>query len=390
MRTPIQIALVLTLVGGASFIAKWLIDNRPVAVMDVPPARHPLVRVLEVSAGPFELTVHGRGEVDPREVVALVSEVEGRVQALSPSLVTGGSFTAGEILVELDPADLMGVRARAEARHEEARTILERELAEAGVARDHLASLGLDGATDLALRKPQVTQARAQVKAAAAELDRSERDVERARLRAPFDGRVRGEGVGLGQLVSRGQVLGELFSTDLAEVRVPVRDDDLASLDLDVYGVLEDGPGAWLETEFAGATRRWRGKVLRIEGDVDRASRMPTLVVGVQDPFGAAAEQAGVPLMPGLFVDVTITGRVEPGVVLPRSAMRAGSRVYVIDEDDRLRFREVTVSWRGPSRVLVSAGLAGGERVCISPLAAPVDGERVEVLLEGPAPLEGR
>lgn len=380
MRPLIQLVLVIALVGGAVGLARWMIENRPVIEPDDPPVVLPLVEVHAVRVAPFTTSVRGRGEVGPREEIALVSEVSGRVRALSPALVSGGSFARDEVLVELDPVDLEVARSRAAAGLEQARTALSREEAEAALAERQLEELGVE-ASDLARRVPQVEEATARLAAAQADLARAERDLDRARLVAPFDGRVRREVVGVGQLVARGQVLAELFATDRAEVRVPIPDGDLALLELERIGVVEAGPEAWLTAQFAGESRRWRGRVLRVEGEVDRTSRMPTLVVGVDEPYGAAAEQAGAPLLPGLFVDVTIDGRVEgAGALLPRAALRAGERVFVVDEQDHLRFRSVEVGWRDAEQVLVTGGLEEGERVCLSPLAVAVDGMVVEVL----------
>jgi hypothetical protein len=52
----------------------------------------------------------------------------------------------------------------------------------------------------------------------------------------------------------------------------------------------------------------------------------------------------------------------------------------VIDDDDRLRFRDVTVFKLSDSDVLISEGLASGERISISPLQFVVEGMPVTVI----------
>jgi hypothetical protein len=54
-----------------------------------------------------------------------------------------------------------------------------------------------------------------------------------------------------------------------------------------------------------------------------------------------------------------------------------GRRVLVVDGEDRLRFREVDVLRVTHDRVLVRAGLAAGERVCVSALDTPIEGTPV-------------
>ena len=67
-------------------------------------------------------------------------------------------------------------------------------------------------------------------------------------------------------------------------------------------------------------------------------------------------------------------------VVIPRTAVRGENQVLVVSEDDRLYLRDVEVLRSTSEDVLVTAGLASGERICLSPLAAVTDGMRVRPL----------
>ena len=74
-----------------------------------------------------------------------------------------------------------------------------------------------------------------------------------------------------------------------------------------------------------------------------------------------------------------IVGHQQQNIVrLPREALRAEDRVFVIKEG-RLRFRDVTVLKLESERVLISAGLDEGELVCLSTLEAAVEGMRVAI-----------
>ena len=68
-------------------------------------------------------------------------------------------------------------------------------------------------------------------------------------------------------------------------------------------------------------------------------------------------------------------------VRLPRSAMRDDNQVLVIDDEERLRFRRVSVLRLEHDEVLISAGLEDGERVCVSAIQTVVDGMHVKPLL---------
>ena len=89
----------------------------------------------------------------------------------------------------------------------------------------------------------------------------------------------------------------------------------------------------------------------------------------------------GVRLPVGLFVDAVIKGRtIDDLVSVPRTALRPDDSVMVIDDDNKLHFRDVTVFKLSDSDVLISEGLASGERISISPLQFVVEGMPVTVI----------
>ena len=57
----------------------------------------------------------------------------------------------------------------------------------------------------------------------------------------------------------------------------------------------------------------------------------------------------------------------------------ASPTVYVIDDEDKLNFRTVTVVRTETDRVLISEGLEEGERVCVTNLAAAIDKMKVRI-----------
>ena len=97
-----------------------------------------------------------------------------------------------------------------------------------------------------------------------------------------------------------------------------------------------------------------------------------------------------VPPPVGLFVEAEIQGRsTENVVVLPRSVIRNGNQVLVVDEDDRLRFRTVSIARIYGDDAYIDGGLEKGERVCLSVLQAVIDGMRVEVVADEAIPRPG-
>lgn len=370
------------LVAGVG-VAIALMSTRPRTVPQRTDKPAPLVRVIEVAAQDVQLFVSTQGTVVPRTEIHVVPEVSGRVVYLAPSFRAGGFFRDGDVLVRIDPREYEAAVATAGADVAQAGVAVAQELAEAEVAGREWKSLGRGPTPPLVARVPQLAQARARRTAAEAALDRARLDLERTEILAPFDGRVRMQSVGVGEFVQRGGVIGEAYATDIAEIRLPFPDSELAYVDLPLdHGTgAVDGPDVVLVAEFAGAPRRWHGRIVRTEGELDPSSRMVHAIAQVEDPYGENEGSDGLPLAAGMFVEARVSGhRIPDALVLPRSALRGADTVLIVDHENRLRFRQVTVLRTEIDHVIVTEGLTDGEKVCVSPIDAVVDGMSVRTL----------
>lgn len=392
MRASPKVWLPLALLAAGALGVVLLVQTRPRAEPRPPQLTTPLVRAVRVAPQPVRYEVSAQGTVVPRTQSDLVPQVSGEVVWVSPALVSGGFFAAGDPLVRIDPGDYevaleraRAAVARAQSEFARARTERERqgELAQRSVA----SQARIDDAQNA------FAVAEAQLRQAQAELEQAQRDLERTELRAPFEGRVREKSIDVGQFVNRGSPIAKLYAVDYAEVRLPVPDRELSYLDLDLRpGPDGDGggpgPEVRLHAQFAGRQQTWSGRVVRTEGEIDPRSRMVNVVARVEKPYGADP-----PLAVGLFVSAEIVGRsVEDAYLLPRAALREdeqGSRVLVVDDSDQLRFRPVEVLRAERDQVVIGTGLAPGERVVVSPLGVAVDGMQVRVVEDAAAEVGG-
>ena len=362
-------------------------EKRPV---EIPP---PLVRVMEVQPKTVQLTVRAEGTVTPRTASDLVPEVSGRVVWISRDLVAGGFLEAGEELLKIDPREYELAVVRARSAIAQSKTRLATEQQEAAVAHKEWEALGEGEPTELALRKPQIAEAEAALAAAQAALEQSQYDLERTVLRAPYAGRVRSRQVDVGQFVSRGTSVARIYAVDVAEVRLPIPDSELAFVDVplayrgDEASQNESGPRVTLRADFGGKQYTWQGRIVRTEGEIDPGTRMVQVVAQVQDPYGRGGQQGRPPLAVGMFVEAEIFGNRSGNVyVLPRSVMRGDNSVMVVDASNRLYIREVDVLRAETDRVLVRSGLNSGDRVIVSAVETVVNGMKVEVANDERAP----
>ncbi len=130
---------------------------------------------------------------------------------------------------------------------------------------------------------------------------------------------------------------------------------------------------------------QWSGRIVRTEGVFDERSRVLFAVAAIDDPY-AIDSPGDKALRIGTFVDAEIQGRViEDLVTLPRSLMRAGNRIWIIDDQNRLRNRKVDVLRTDGPQIYVTAGLEAGERVCASSIVGAIPGTEVRVSGQTPS-----
>lgn len=379
----ILVPFLLVAVSGA--IAALMYFNKPAPQVRSPEERVTQVQIVSVQTQEMVMRVASQGTVEPRTQTTLVAEVSGRVLAVADNYVTGGFFRAGDILVTLDSADYEVSLQQARANLLTAQSQLTLESAQAEQAARQWDSSGRAraDAPPLALRIPYLEEARARVLFAEADLARAERQLERTRIRAPYDGLVREKMVDIGQYVGTGSQIAQTFAVDYAEIRLPLTDRDIAFLALprpgvSAWGVADSAIPVVLRSTVGGRDFHWQGRIVRTDGVVDSNTRVYHAVAQVEDPYGLRQSSNLPPLSIGSFVNATLEGIAVANVVtLPHSAVRNGNQVMIMDSEQRLRVRVVNVLRSDAERVYIDSGLVDGEQVIVSPVPVPIEGMRV-------------
>ena len=380
-RIFLIIAACIVIIAAAIAVVALLAMNRPQPEQREVSTMAMAVDVFPAAASQGNFMIQAQGTVRPRTQTTVAAEVGGRVINLSENFVAGGFFRAGDVLAEIDPSDYRAALLQAEADMAAAQATLADETARSEQAR--LDWQRMHGSArepgELVLRLPQVARAQAAVQAAEASVLRARRNLERTRIRLPYDGLVRSRQVDLGQFVSTGTVLGVTFAIDVAEVRLPLSDQDLSFLDLPAPG-RADGrrPTVRLYGTVAGQRGEWLAEVVRTEGVVDENTRLSYAVVQVNDPYGLLEENWHVPLQMGTFVQAEVQGRSAAGLLeLPRTALRDGDTVLIANAEDRLEVRRVEVVRATPHRVFVHNAINEGDRIITTAIQAPIPGMAV-------------
>lgn len=378
------VVLPLMVVGGGVLCAGVLIASRPSAVRELPPASVAAVQVAPLVARALPASITATGAVTPARQVRLTAEVSGRIVEQSPNLIPGGRFRKGEVLARIDARDYRVAVAQQERAVQQAELDLELERNRGTVAEREWTLLGDAQRTDtsLALRKPQLRTAERALEAARAGLDQAKHNVERATLVAPFDAVVIEEAVDVGQVVGPATPVATLVGTGELWVQVSVPVEKLVGIDVPGYGADEGSPARVSQALGLGQSVTRDGRVKQLMGQLDPQTRTAQLLVEVRDPYG----QDGLPLLPGAWVEVGIQGReLADTWEVPRTALEEGAYVWVVDPENALRRRTVTIGWRTSETVIVTQGFEDGDRLVTSPLTLPMDGAPVRVLTAGEA-----
>ena len=369
---------VVVVVAGLA-VAMVFIQSKPSAKREPPPRQARLVEIQPVVFERARTRIDAMGTVVPAESVTLQSQVSGEVISVSDDLEPGGQLQAGDELLRIDPRDYELAVLQRESEVAQAQSSLRLEQGQQAIARREFELLNeamQEEDRDLVLRKPQLESVRAQLALAQASLEKAKLDLQRTRVRAPFNAIVESSAVDVGARVTTANTLATLAGTDSCwvEVSVPVKQLQWITVPRarDAVGssVRITNPAAWGEGV-------WReGRVIRLASDLEKEGRMARLIVEVDDPFTLRPENSDKPVMlMGSYVSVDIEGRpLEQVARIEREYLRDGDRLWIMGAEDTLDIRQVDIVFRSQNEVFVASGVEEGEALVVTDLAAPVEG----------------
>jgi RND family efflux transporter MFP subunit len=347
------------------------------------------VVVAEAVSENIRLTLNTQGEALPLREIKLAPQVSGKIMDVSPKFIEGGAFEKDDVLLRIDPAEYSLRIVQAKSSVAQARSRYISEEVESRIARKDWEELGKGEGSALALREPQMAEAAALLASAEATLHEAELQLARTTIRAPFKGRISSKSVDIGDYVTPGVNLGDIFSTNTMQIALPLTDAELGQLGLQVgFHETTDNPGrnVAFTAVVAGEPHTWRGRIVRTNSRYDRETRVLFAYAEVDDPYGAGADD-GVPLAAGLFVNAEIEGRaIESAVIVPRTALHGKDEVFIAREDNTLEIRRVVVASSDRTRAVLIGGVRPGEKVITSPVRGAADGMVIAVAR---APEEG-
>jgi RND family efflux transporter MFP subunit len=299
------------------------------------------------------------GYVTARRQAGVTPKVTGRIKKLHKDL--GDVVSSGEVIAELEDADVVAALEEAKAVHWVSQLEAERarRLAEDKV--------GAQSEYDLALAKAKETAARVR---------NLEEQVENTKVRAPFDGRIIVKNGEVGETVS-------LFGAQTSRKSGPIfviADFHEFEVEVDVneanIGKIAAGQPATISLD-AVPDRTYKGRLRQLVPTADRQKATVQAKVSILE-----LDERVLPELSAKVTFLKDESATEPVRVLAPEAgivLRGGRKVVFLLEGDRVREVPVEVGAGEAGRVVVSSGLSGGESIVLSPPRDLESGGRVRI-----------
>lgn len=388
-----------------------------------------VITVPEVTVVPRAL---GYGNVAPGMIWEAVTEVSGQIVHIHPNLKKGAILPKGTVALKIDQtdyrlalqstnADIRALKAQIDelaARRKNTQASLaienrslrlnERDLKrkQSLLRRKTVSQAAVDLEERNLLARRQSVQSlenslnllpaeeeRLKAQLAALQIKRAtvERDLQRTTITLPFDARIAEVHVEQSQFAKQSQTVIVADSINVAEISAQVPLDKMQRLISsrhlqsvtsvsqmgNIEQILNLEPIVRLNSGNLNA--EWRGRVTRISDQVDPRTRTIGVIVAVDNPYNVATIPDRPPLAKNMYVEVELRGSPQAKqIVVPRAAVHGGSgggsRVYVVSADNRLKFRDVEISYLQGALAVIKSGLKIGERITVSDIVPAIDG----------------
>ena len=354
----------------------WLLGQVQPDPVEEAPAPDVIVEIL--TPKDFQIQITSNGTTTPLTQTVLTAEVGGEVIYRSKKFSEGSSVIEGEILAKIDDTDLQLQYKNALLQLANAEVQHSLQLAEAEIAKEAWEKIGDGVASDLTLKKPQLKQAEALLEVAKAQVSSAKNKLNKTEIVAPYAGRIQSVNIDLGTTIIPGQPVGALYTSSEIEVTLAVKDNDLQFLSIPMDGrKLDPSEQALVEIRsfYKGKNQTWIGRLERVDGVIDPVTRMINLIAVFKNDF-IETDKPNLPI--GLFVEALIDGiNLKNIFSIPVNAISENNEVYIVNNDNELESRQLSILKKYSDFVIVKDGLKAGERIVISKLSTASNGIKV-------------
>lgn len=299
------------------------------------------------------------GNVVSDRRIEIASKISGYIQSIA--VAEGDHVAAGDLLVQIDDSQIVAAITQARVGLDAAQALLAD--ADADLAR-YEALLAQDSIAEAQVRKARLQRdaASGQVRAARAALEQAGAQRQYTRITSPVDAVVIARQHRSGDLVAPGLPLLTLESPKGLLLEAWIAEEWLGAL----------APGAPVTVTIDGIAAPLPGRLARLVPSGDPVSRRFAVKIALPETPGLA---------PGLFGRAHFNLGTETLLAVPRTALveRGGlTGVFVVDAEQRARFRWLRTRREWPDQIEVTAGIAPGERIIARAAPRLPEGTRID------------
>ncbi|ELL0596219.1 HlyD family secretion protein [Vibrio vulnificus] len=370
----------------------------------------------------------GFGKVAPKVEWKAIAEVSGKVIYRHPRLEKGQVLKAGTEILRIDPLDyqLKLVQAQADLKSSQTslaklnqeeqnlKSSLKIESNRLAIAKkelerkQNLRKKGLNSQSDvdqqeqttlsqrklvldienqIALMPDEKRVADALIKVNNAKVDEAKRALEKTIITLPYDLRIAQVDIEQDQVVNQQQTMVTAHGIDVMEVEAQLSIHDMQTLAASLGEFARDESGipqpdmtfiqAYIELSSGNLSASWPAKVARVSETVDANQATAGVILEIEQDYRELNPTSLPPLVNGMFVRAYIEGQANPNWVIPERALH-GNKIYLMDEQNRLRIMPVTVLFRRDNQVVIDAELSHGQKLIVNDLLPAIEGMQLK------------
>lgn len=370
-KAIISIVVIAVIIALATMLSQYFVSNKP-----IPETREKEEAKLYVRAKPvvYQINTSGitaTGRLSSQHAVDLSAEVSGQILKGDINLKEGKKFKKGELLVRIfDEEAKNNLKASKSRFLNGIAGILPDMKIDFPDSYDRWLKFFNDIDINKALPElPKIVTDKEKVFLASRNVLNDYFTILSAQIRlskyhiyAPFNGSFTNVMMEVGSIANPGSRIATMIKTDILELEVPIRIDDIYWVNIgdDVVASTKDG------------LRSWNGKVIRKSDYVDPNSQSISVFVTLESTKDN-------PLYQGQYLKAVFSEKeLKESMEIPRNAIFNKNTVYTI-VDGKLQKSIIDILKTNETSALIS-GLEAGTIVVVEPLVNAQEGTNAEIL----------
>ncbi|MFA0348462.1 efflux RND transporter periplasmic adaptor subunit [Vibrio sp. 10N.222.55.C6] len=366
----------------------------------------------------------GFGKVVPKVEWKAIAEVTGQIVYRHPDLEKGQVIPAGTVVLKVDPLDYELKLIQAEADLKSSQTSLaklnqeednlnqtlkieknrlvisnkelqrKQDLRKKGLTSQSDVDLQkqsalsqqklvLDIANQIALMPDEKRVAEAVIKVNVSKVKEAQRSLDKTTITLPRAMRIAQVDIEQNQVVNLQQEMFIAHGINVMEVEAQLSIHDMQTLASSFNQFPRDAAGipnpyeapikASIQLNSGNLNLSWPAKVARISETVDENQATAGIILEIAQDYSQLQPDSATPLVNGMFVKAEIEGVANLSWVLPERALH-GDKIYLMDDNSRLKMVNVEVLYRRDNQVVVNGELQTGDKLVLNDLLPAIEG----------------